>query len=177
MGAILSTVQLQPIPTRIALKMNSGQWSIPKISDRYQNRKSNPDTTSKRCRSTKLVISHFLSFSHRRLWSSHLKSSTPPGMFIRILDRRHRTEEGSQAYFCLCANWLSSARSLADNWKHKSQFSWKDFLQNLVTGSVADPWPFGVNPDPRIHASDYWVRNRIRIQIIGRFFHQDFKIR
>jgi hypothetical protein len=33
--------------------------------------------------------------------------------------------------------------------------------------SVADPWHFGVDPDPdpRIHASDYWIRIRIRIRI------------
>ncbi len=31
--------------------------------------------------------------------------------------------------------------------------------------SVADPWHFGVDPDPRIHASDYWIRIQIRMQI------------
>ncbi len=27
--------------------------------------------------------------------------------------------------------------------------------------SVPDPWHFGVDPDPRIHASDQWIRIRI----------------
>ncbi len=33
--------------------------------------------------------------------------------------------------------------------------------------SVADPWHFGVDPDPRIHASDKWIRIRIRIRILA----------
>ncbi len=35
--------------------------------------------------------------------------------------------------------------------------------------SVADPWHFGVDsdPDPRIHASDWWIRMRIRILIFS----------
>jgi hypothetical protein len=36
--------------------------------------------------------------------------------------------------------------------------------------SVADPWHFGVDPDPdldpRIHASDQWIRIRMRIRIL-----------
>ncbi len=37
-----------------------------------------------------------------------------------------------------------------------------------VCSSVADPWHFGVDPDPdpRIHASDQWIRIRIRIRIL-----------
>ncbi len=31
----------------------------------------------------------------------------------------------------------------------------------FVLGSVPDPWHFGVDPDPRIHASDLWIRIRI----------------
>ena len=36
-------------------------------------------------------------------------------------------------------------------------------ILNCVVGSVADPWHFGVDPDPdpRIHASDQWIRIRI----------------
>jgi hypothetical protein len=37
--------------------------------------------------------------------------------------------------------------------------------------SVADPWHFGVDPDPdldpRIHASDQWIRMRIRILLFS----------
>ncbi len=35
----------------------------------------------------------------------------------------------------------------------------------IKESSVADPWHFGVDPDPdpRIHASDLWIRIRIRI--------------
>ncbi len=35
----------------------------------------------------------------------------------------------------------------------------------FVFFSVADPWHFGVDPDPdpRIHASNWWIRIRIRI--------------
>ncbi len=34
---------------------------------------------------------------------------------------------------------------------------------STMPSSVADPWHFGVDPDPdpRIHASDYWIRIRI----------------
>ncbi len=32
--------------------------------------------------------------------------------------------------------------------------------------SVADLWHFGTKPDPRIHASDYWIRIRIWIRIL-----------
>ncbi len=36
--------------------------------------------------------------------------------------------------------------------------------QRVISSSVADPWHFGVDPypDPRIHASDEWIRIRIR---------------
>ncbi len=41
--------------------------------------------------------------------------------------------------------------------------------QSLLTGSVADPWHFGVDQDPdlylRIHASK-WIRIRMRIRIL-----------
>ncbi len=30
---------------------------------------------------------------------------------------------------------------------------------------VPDPWHFGVDPDPRIHAFDKWIRIRVRIRI------------
>jgi hypothetical protein len=30
-----------------------------------------------------------------------------------------------------------------------------------LLNSVADPWHFGVDPDPRIHGSDKWIRIRI----------------
>ncbi len=32
---------------------------------------------------------------------------------------------------------------------------------SILIISVPDPWHFGVDPDPRIHASDYWIRIRI----------------
>jgi hypothetical protein len=31
----------------------------------------------------------------------------------------------------------------------------------FVSSSVVDPWHFGVDPDPEIHASDKWIRIRI----------------
>ncbi len=31
----------------------------------------------------------------------------------------------------------------------------------LVTVSVADPWKFGTDPDPRIHTADKWIQIRI----------------
>ncbi len=36
-------------------------------------------------------------------------------------------------------------------------------LTFVRSSSVADPWHFGVDPDPdpRIHASDWWIRIRI----------------
>ncbi len=40
------------------------------------------------------------------------------------------------------------------------------FLADIHLISVADPWHFGVDPDPRIHASDLWIRIRIRIRIL-----------
>jgi hypothetical protein len=38
-------------------------------------------------------------------------------------------------------------------------------IKNISESSVADPCHFGVDPDPdpRIHASDEWIRIRIRI--------------
>ncbi len=36
----------------------------------------------------------------------------------------------------------------------------------VLETSVADPWHFGVDPDPRIHASDKWIRIRMRIWIL-----------
>ncbi len=36
-------------------------------------------------------------------------------------------------------------------------------LPTKIYPSVADPWHFGVYPDPRIHAFDLWIRIRIRI--------------
>ncbi len=36
----------------------------------------------------------------------------------------------------------------------------------FLSSSVADPWHFGVDPDPRIHASDWWIQIRIRIRIL-----------
>jgi hypothetical protein len=34
-------------------------------------------------------------------------------------------------------------------------------FSEFAESSVADPWHFGVDPDldPRIHASDQWIRN------------------
>jgi hypothetical protein len=47
------------------------------------------------------------------------------------------------------------------NWHNLMGFS-------VMLSSVADPWHFGVDPDPdlnpRIHASDSWIRIRIHIQ-------------
>ncbi len=37
------------------------------------------------------------------------------------------------------------------------------FVIFCVFSSVPDPWHFGVDPDPRIHASDQWIRILIRI--------------
>ncbi len=41
----------------------------------------------------------------------------------------------------------------------------KDSLEDsrpvLKASSVPDPWHFVVDPDPRIHASDWWIRMRI----------------
>ncbi len=33
-------------------------------------------------------------------------------------------------------------------------------IKNISKSSVADPWHFGVDPDPdpRIHTSDWWIR-------------------
>ncbi len=42
-------------------------------------------------------------------------------------------------------------------------------IKSLATDSVADPRHFGVDPDPepdpRIHASDKWIRTRIWMRI------------
>jgi hypothetical protein len=35
------------------------------------------------------------------------------------------------------------------------------FVKHFVKNSVPDPWHFGVNPDPRIHASEKWIRTVI----------------
>ncbi len=35
------------------------------------------------------------------------------------------------------------------------------WYSNTLMISVADPWHFGVDPDPRIHASDWWIWFRI----------------
>ncbi len=37
---------------------------------------------------------------------------------------------------------------------------------HVILASVADPWHFGVDPDPRIHVSDKCIRIRIRIRIL-----------
>ncbi len=34
------------------------------------------------------------------------------------------------------------------------------FLHTTSASSVPDPWHFGLDPDPRIHASDWWIRIR-----------------
>ncbi len=57
-------------------------------------------------------------------------------------------------------------------WKSRSWMNFPDhFPVSLETVlrvkiNVADPWHFGVDPDPRIHASDLWIRIRIRIRIL-----------
>ncbi len=52
----------------------------------------------------------------------------------------------------------------ADHWKHGEGGT-----------SVPDSWHFGVDPDPdpRIHASDQWIRIRIRIRIQIRILDPD----
>ncbi len=62
------------------------------------------------------------------------------------------------------------ARSLAREGVEESQFRRGDIHCGtlylcVLCDSVADPCHFGVDPDPRIHASDYWIRIRIRIRI------------
>jgi hypothetical protein len=41
--------------------------------------------------------------------------------------------------------------------------SLRSFILRAVLASVADPWKFGVDPDPRINASD----ERIRIMLFS----------
>jgi hypothetical protein len=36
----------------------------------------------------------------------------------------------------------------------------------IVYSSIADPCYFGVDTDQRIHASDYWIRIRMRVRIL-----------
>ncbi len=39
----------------------------------------------------------------------------------------------------------------------------RQLTKSIEFSSVPDPWHFGVDPDPRIYASDWWIRIRIRI--------------
>ncbi len=47
-----------------------------------------------------------------------------------------------------------SVQIMADPGDPKTYGSYRSGSTTLVESSVADPWHFGVDPDPRIHASD-----------------------
>jgi hypothetical protein len=38
-------------------------------------------------------------------------------------------------------------------------------IKLALNSSFLDPWHFGMNPDPRIRAYDYWIRIRRRILV------------
>ncbi len=80
------------------------------------------------------------------------------------------TESGAVSlvlYFYKLRKWqvLGATYRKTDNLAMNGTQSWHVFSLKI---SVADPWHFAVDPDPnpRIHASDQWIRiRRIRIRI------------
>jgi hypothetical protein len=50
---------------------------------------------------------------------------------------------------------------------HQTRASLKNMENSLEYTSVADPRHFGVDPDPGIHASDKWIRIRMRILLFS----------
>ncbi len=87
-------------------------------------------------------------------------NTSPSGWFTECIysDWFHKswlpTVQRRPGKHVLIGDNLSSHISVRDQHIHSMQSLLCENLVNMLKTSVSDPWHFGVDPDPRIHASD-----------------------
>ncbi len=118
----------------------------------YPRIRSNPDCLNLDC----FIFSHTVAKRSEKsraggwIWSKKIKIS-----FDRPLRAFHNSHRSASAsYLILCR--ASKAIALFPPLQGILLPPVGQNQPHLI--SVADPWHFGVDPDPRIHASDQWIR-------------------